>query len=162
MQRPQSVPLITGLAVLAIAAVIATIAIPAWRSNRITQRLDEALQSGDAAKLVVMEAVTTRGGLNQLKPGDLVFNAQSSLNPYTSRVDISESGRVTITTKDTGASPDPVFLLTPLDNSAGAGGSPLIWSCDLIAGNSQWMPPRCARPATPPPVGPASAASAKS
>jgi type IV pilus assembly protein PilA len=162
MQRPKSVPLISALALLAIVAVIAAIAIPAWRNSRISERLDEALQAGEAAKLVVMEAVTTRGGLNQLKPGDLTFNAQSALDPYASRVDISESGRITITTKDTGALPDPVFLLTPLDNSAGASGSPLIWSCDLIAGNPQWMPQRCARPATLSPTAPAPTATTKS
>jgi type IV pilus assembly protein PilA len=150
MQRPKSRSLLVGLALLAVAAVVATVAIPAWRSHQISSRLDQALQAGDAAKLVVMEAATMRGGLNHLKPGDLTFNAQSSLNTYVSRVDISESGRITIATRDTGAAPDPVFLLTPLDSSATGGNGALTWSCDLLSGDTSWMPSRCTRPAMPP------------
>jgi len=165
MSSEKSRPLLISLAVLAVVAVIATIAIPAWRNHRIADRLDQALRSGEAAKLVVMEAATVRGGLNRLKPGDLNFNAASSLNEYTAGIDISESGRITIATKNTGASPDPVFLLTPLDNSANGSNAPLTWSCDVIAGSNQWMPPSCTRPAIAAPAivpAPAPAASAKS
>jgi type IV pilus assembly protein PilA len=160
MRSEKSVPLMVSLAVLAVVAVIATIAIPAWRNHRVSERLDESLRAGEAAKLVVMEAATVRGGLNRLKAGDLNFNAASSLNAYTAKIDISESGRITIATKDTGATPDPVFLLTPLDNSANGGGATLSWSCDIIAGNSQWMPPRCTRPGTPASSSPAPSSSA--
>lgn len=145
MQPSKPRSLLIGLALLAILAVIATIAIPAWRNHRIASHLDQALQAGDGAKLVVMEAATTRGGLDRLKPGDLSFNAQGSLNDYASKVDISESGRITITTRDTGATPDPVFLLTPLDNAAAGGSGALVWNCDLLTGNPQWIPPRCTR-----------------
>lgn len=149
MRSEKSVPLMISLAVLAVLAVIAAIAIPASRNHRISEHLGEALKAGEAAKLVVMEATTVRGGLNRLQPGDLNFNAAASLNAYTAKIDISESGRITIATKDTGATPDPVFLLTPLDNSAAGGSAPLSWSCDIIAGNSQWIPTTCTRPATP-------------
>ncbi|MET3654429.1 type IV pilus assembly protein PilA [Dyella japonica] len=152
MRGERSRPVMIGLALLAIVAVVATIAIPTWRNHRVAEHLDEALQSGEAAKLVVMEAATVRGGLSQLKPGDLTFNAASSLNAYVSKIDVSESGRVTIATRNTGAAPDPVFLLTPLDNSATGGNAPLIWSCDIIAGNTQRMPTRCVRPALPAPA----------
>ncbi|WP_157971357.1 hypothetical protein [Dyella sp. C9] len=146
MNRPQSAPLMTSLALLAIAAIVASIGIPAWRSHRIISHMEQALQAGEAAKLVVMEAATTRGGLNRIRPEDLAFNAQSSLNIYAARVDISESGRITIATRDTGASPDPVFLLTPLDSGGGAN---LVWSCDLLSGDRQWLPPSCTRPVLP-------------
>ncbi|WP_426271140.1 hypothetical protein ACN9MB_06250 [Dyella kyungheensis] len=152
MPGERSKPIMIGLALLAIVAVVATIAIPTWRNHRVSQHLDEALQSGEAAKLVVMEAATVRGGLSQLKPGDLSFNAASSLNAYTSKIDVSETGRITIATQNTGAEPDPVFLLTPLDNSATGGNAPLVWSCDIIAGATEWMPPRCVRPALPAPA----------
>ena len=148
MSSQKSLPVIASLMLLA----IAVIAIPLWRNHRISERVDQALQAGEAAKLVVMEAVTTHGGLNQLKPGDLAFNAQSSLNAYTSKIDISESGRITITTQNTGATPDPVFLLTPMDGSGSGANTPLIWSCDLLAGNPRWTPLRCSRPGTPTPA----------
>ena len=152
MRSEKSVPLMVSLGVLAVLAVIAALAIPAWRNHQVNERLDQALQAGEAAKLVVMEATTVRGGLNRLRAGDLNFNATSSLNAYTAKIDVSESGRITITTKDTGATPDPVFLLTPMDNAANGGDATLSWSCDIIAGNGQWMPPRCTRPAAPAPA----------
>jgi type IV pilus assembly protein PilA len=159
-QEKKSAPIMISLALLAIVAVIASIAIPAWRNHRITQHLDEALRAGDAAKLAVMEAATVRGGLNRIKAEDLTLNAGATSNNYVSKVDISESGRITIATHDTGASPDPVFLLTPLDSSANGGNASLTWSCDIIAGNSQWVPERCTRPANPLPASPAPATTA--
>ncbi|QNK00535.1 hypothetical protein [Dyella telluris] len=156
MRSERSRPLMISLALLAVVAVIATIAIPGWRNHRISGHLDEALRAGEAAKLVVMEAATVRGGLNRLQPGDLNFNATAALNAYTSKIDISESGRITIATKDTGATTDPVFLLTPIDGSASGGSPTLSWSCDIISGSGQWMPEHCTRPAmAPPPVIPA-------
>ena len=89
MRSEKSVPLMISLALLAVVAVIATIAIPAWRNHRVSEHLDEALRAGEAAKLVVMEAATVRGGLNRLQSGDLNFNAASSLNSYTAKIDIS-------------------------------------------------------------------------
>lgn len=152
MRSERSRPLMISLALLAVIAVIATIAIPGWRNHRIAGHLDEALRAGEPAKLVVMEAATVRGGLNRLQPGDLNFNAASAQNAYTSKIDISESGRITIATRDTGATPDPVFLLTPIDGSASGGNPTLSWSCDIISGSGQWMPERCTRPAMTAPV----------
>jgi len=146
MSRQKSVPVTASLLLLTIAVIAAIITVPTWHNHRISARVDQALQAGEAAKLVVMEAATVHGGLNQLKPGDLAFDAQSSLNAYTSSIDISESGRITITTRDTGASPDPVFLLTPLNGTATGRDAPITWSCDLLTGNPQWAPPRCSRP----------------
>jgi type IV pilus assembly protein PilA len=67
-----------------------------------------------------------------------------------SKIDISQSGRITIATKDTGSSPDPTFLLTPIETSSKQGGAPLTWSCDIIAGNAQIKPDSCTRPDTVP------------
>jgi type IV pilus assembly protein PilA len=145
MSAPKGISLIPLFVLLAIVAVIAAFAIPAWRSHRITAHLDEAVKAGEAAKLVVLEAAAMRGGLAQLKSGDLDYNAQSTASAYTAHVDISESGRVTIVTKGTGATPDPAFLLTPLEEGTRPGNTSLIWSCDVIAGSTQWIPPSCTK-----------------
>jgi type IV pilus assembly protein PilA len=146
MRASKGISLITILVTVAILVVVAAFAIPAWRNHQIAARTDQALKAGDAAKLVVMEAVTTRGGLINLRPGDLSYNSASASGPYVSKIDISQSGRITITTKDTGSSPDPTFLLTPIEASGGQGAAPLTWSCDIIVGNAQVKPASCTRP----------------
>lgn len=134
------------MVLIAIVAAIAALATPAWRNHRITDRLDHAVKASEAAKLVVMETATTR----RQKPSDLTYNVQATSSAYTARVDISESRRITIVIRDTGASPDPTFLLAPLDGLGGQNGAPLMWSCDVIAGSAQWIPPSCSRPAAVP------------
>ncbi|WP_281852289.1 hypothetical protein [Dyella sp. GSA-30] len=146
MHASKGISLINVLVIAAIMVVVAALAIPAWRNHQIATRADQALKAGDAAKLVVMEAVTTRGGLIRLQPGDLSYNAASASSPYVSKIDISQSGRITIATKDTGSSPDPTFLLTPIETNSKQGGAPLTWSCDIIAGNAQIKPASCTRP----------------
>lgn len=146
MRASKGISLITVLVIIAILIVVAAFAVPAWRNHQIATRADQALKAGDAAKLVVMEAVTTRGGLIHLQPGDLSYNAASTSGPYVSKIDISQSGRITIVTKDTGSSPDPTFLLTPIEAGSTQGGAPLAWSCDIIAGNAQAKPASCTRP----------------
>ena len=146
MQASKGISLVTVLVIIAILVVVAAFAVPAWRNHQITTRTEQALKAGDAAKLVVMEAVTTRGGLINLRQGDLSYNAASASGPYVSKIDISQSGRITIATKDTGSSPDPTFLLTPIEASGNQGGVPLTWSCDIIAGNAQVKPASCTRP----------------
>ena len=130
--------------------MIAAVAVPSWRDHKIADHSKEALSAGDAAKLVVMEAETMRGGLANLHPGDLKYNAASTLGPYVAKVDVSESGRITVTTKDTGASPDPVFLLTPMESSKGTGPTQLVWSCDIVSGDTRYKPDTCTRSADAP------------
>ncbi len=104
--------------------------------------MDHLDQADGAAKLVVMEAATKRGGLAKLKLGDLTYNTQATSSAYTARVDISESGRITIVTEDAGASSDPAFLLTPLDEPGGQkSGASLIWpAMSLPAARNGFLP----------------------
>lgn len=146
MRAFKGISLVTVLVILAIVAVIAAFAVPAWRHHQAADRLDQALKAGDAAKLVVMETVTTRGGLVNLHTGDLSYNATSASSPYVSKIDISQTGRITIATQGTGSSPDPTFLLTPIEGTAGHDAASLIWSCDIVAGNDQIRPASCTRP----------------
>lgn len=152
MHASKGISLVTVLVVIAILVVIAAFAIPGWRNHQIASRTDQALRAGDAAKLVVMEAVTTRGGLVNLRPGDLNYNSASALGPYVSKIDVAQSGRITIITKDTGSTPDPTFLLTPIEAGGNPAGAPLTWNCDVIAGNDQVKPASCTRPNDAPPA----------
>lgn len=152
MRKSKGISLVSVLLVIVVLVVVAAFAIPAWRNHQTEARTYQALKAGDAAKLVVMEAVTTRGGLNYLRPGDLSYNSTTALGPYVSRIDVSQSGRITIVTKDTGSSPDPTFLLTPIEASGNQAGAPLAWNCDIIAGNDQVKPASCTRSNNAPPA----------
>lgn len=146
MRIDRGISVVTVLVLVAILAVIAALAIPAWRGHVVNQHLGEALKGADAAKLVVMEAVTMRGGLAKLHPNDLSYNTKVGDNPYLASIKVSNSGRITVVTQNTGAEPDPTFLLTPLETSA-AGQPPLSWSCDIVAGDARQKPATCTRPA---------------
>jgi type IV pilus assembly protein PilA len=128
------------LVIVAVLVVAAAIAIPFWRNQAISSHISEAMKSMDAAKLVVMEAATMRGGLARVQPGDFNYNASASANPYVANVAIDGSGRITLTTRDTGADPDPVLLLTP---RTGSDTGVLHWDCSMLAGNSPAMSAIC-------------------
>lgn len=159
MAMQKSTRLISLLVLLAIIAIVATFIIPAWKHHQTLSRMEQAIRVGEPAKLVVMEAATMRGGLSQLKPDDLKINPQATANAYVARVDISETGRITIVTRDTGALPDPTFLLTPLEAPKDSGGAPILWACDMLTGDPQWTPSSCTRPGNAP-VAPAVTGSA--
>ncbi|HEY9131811.1 MAG TPA: pilin [Dyella sp.] len=144
MRIHRGISVVTVLVAVAILAVIAAFAIPAWRGHVVNQHLGEALKGADAAKLVVMEAVTMRGGLAKLHPNDLIYNTKVGDNPYLASVKVSDSGRITVVTQNTGAEPEPTFLLTPLETIAS--GQALSWSCDIVAGDARQKPATCVRP----------------
>lgn len=146
MRIHRGISLVRTLVALAVLVVIAVIAIPLWQGHVIKEHLGEALKAGDAAKLVVMEAATVRGGLANIRQQDLLYGPSSTGSPYAATVQVAESGRITIVTKDTGASPAPTFLLTPIEAASPKGGQSLSWSCDIVAGDAQRKPDSCTRP----------------
>ncbi|MEO5813460.1 MAG: pilin [Rhodanobacter sp.] len=148
------------IVVIVILIVIAIIAIPAWRSHETRTHVADALQTTAAAKLVVMEAATIHGGLANVSAEALAYKAPVATNPYVASISIADSGVITLATKSTGASPDPVLVLIPANGSADAAAT-IIWTCTLATGDASAVPVDCrgsvpARQVMPP----ASAASA--
>ncbi|MEO5810983.1 MAG: pilin [Rhodanobacter sp.] len=142
------------IVVILILIVIALIAIPAWRSHGTRTHVADALQTTAAAKLVVMEAATIHGGLANVSANGLAYTPSVATNPYVANISIADSGVITLTTKSTGASPDPVLVLIPANGTADAAAT-IIWTCTLATGDASAVPVDCrgsapARQAMPP------------
>jgi type IV pilus assembly protein PilA len=140
MQRGRSNTAV--VVVIVILIVIIAIAYPWWRNHQTAGRVDTALKAADAAKVAVMEAATVHGGPMHIKASELGYNAGASENPYVSHIDVADGGRITVTTKNTGASPDIQLLLTPVQGN-GSDKAAINWVCSVVSGNPDAAPADC-------------------
>lgn len=147
------------IAVAIVLLLIALIALPMWRNHETQAHVAEALQSADAAKLVVMEAATIGGGLTNIRASALPEMPPTATNGYVRSIHIADGGRVTVATQYTGATPDPVLVLIPA-NAADAP-SVISWTCTLAAGEASAVPSSC-RAASPAPAPTSSGAATSS
>lgn len=135
--------ILVTLAVIAIVAVIILIFVPMYRAHKIRQRVTSAVEVASAAKLLVMEAATIRGGLDKVKPGDLSYNPHSLTGPYVAKVNIANGGLITLSTRSTGSKPDLVLLLTPTSRADQVSTSPIEWTCAVLIGDIRLAPAQC-------------------
>ncbi|MBB6245473.1 pilin [Rhodanobacter sp. A1T4] len=164
MNAQRGISAITIIVLILALAVVAAIAIPAWRGHQASNRIADALKVTDAAKVVVMESATVHGGLAHIQAGELNYSPAATAGPYVAHVAIAADGRITLTTRDTGATPDPVLLLSPSENAGNNNAAPISWSCSVVAGDPDLVPASCRTtlPATAPAtsIAPTSAATA--
>ncbi|RAO76038.1 hypothetical protein CA260_11930 [Dyella jiangningensis] len=135
-------PVVNILVVAAVIAVLLALIIPAWRSHGIKQHIADAMKGADAVKLVVMEAATVHGGLAQVRASDLQYNAKASSGEHVGNVEVADGGLITLSTRDTGASPDPVIMFIPTEG-AGSGGADITWTCQVVLGDASLAPANC-------------------
>lgn len=164
MNAQRNTPTVTIIATIGILVVAAAVAYPAWRNHQAQTHVATALQAADAAKVVVMEAATVGGNLANLKASALAYTPAATTNPYVASVAIADGGLITLTTKGTGATPDPILLLVPSVDSTGNPTAAITWACMLAIGSSSTVPPNCrtqraAQTPVAPPIGSATAAS---
>jgi type IV pilus assembly protein PilA len=143
MNAQRGISAVEIIVLILVLAVVAVIAIPAWHKHQARDRIADAFKATDAAKLVVMEAATVHGGLGQIKAGELNYSPAATAGQYVAHVTIADDGRITMSTKDTGATPDPVLVLSPSENSAGNNAAPISWSCNVVVGDPDLMPASC-------------------
>ncbi|MBB6187259.1 pilin [Rhodanobacter sp. MP7CTX1] len=143
MNSRRGISAIEIIVLILVLAVVVVIAIPAWRSHRARDRIADAFKVTDAAKLVVMEAATVHGGLAHIKAGELSYSPAAAAGQYVAHVTIADDGRITMSTRDTGATPDPVLVLTPSEDSAGNNAAPISWICNVVVGDPDLFPANC-------------------
>ncbi len=141
-RRLRHLPMVNILVVAAVIAVLLALIIPAWRSHGIKQHIADALKGADAVKLVVMEAATVHGGLAQVRASDLQYNAKASSGEHVANVEVADGGLITLSTRDTGASPDPVIMFIPTEGT-GSAGADITWTCQVVLGDASLAPANC-------------------
>ncbi len=140
-QRPQTgFTLIELMIVIAIIAIIVMLAIPAYQDYSTRAKISESLSVAAAAKTAVTETCQ----INPLvEPTNDASGYSFTASTYVESIVIDgtcNEPTVLITTKDTGASPAPVLLLT--GNYTTDSGR-YNWKCTRTVGTNNLVPSRC-------------------
>jgi len=139
--------MLNALIVLVGIMVAITLTLPAWRHVGSRHHIAEALKDADAMKVVVLEAATVHGGLAEVHATDLHYNPNASVSTYIAHAEIADGGLITLHTRDTGISPDPVLMLIPRERN-GKEGAEITWTCQLVQRDTPLSPPSCLNPNT--------------
>ncbi|RFF28896.1 pilin [Wenzhouxiangella sediminis] len=131
--------LIELMIVIAVLAILVAIAMPTYEQFTIRARVSEGVYAAAPVKLAVAEAVSANQSPTPTNTGHA-----SQQSEYVDAVELANdgSGVITVTTRNTGATPDPVITLSPTIASDGG----ITWLCELRAGDARYVPPNCRTP----------------
>ena len=139
--------LIELMIVIAIIAILLMLAVPAYQDYATRAKIGESLSVAAAAKTSVSESCQSNP---LVAPTNASVGYGFAASTYVESVVVGgtcTAPTVQMTTKDTGASPAPVLLLT---GNFEAGSGRYEWDCTRTVGSSNLVPSRC-RALTPAP-----------
>ena len=137
--------LIELMIVIAIIGILAVIALPAYQDYTIRAKVSEGLGLAAPAKLAVVETSAALGGLSKVTAENNGYKFATT--KYVQSIAVQDGGVIKVVTKDTGATTNPAFTLTPSQASNNIE-APIEWTCTKDAGEEKHLPANC-RTATP-------------
>ncbi len=143
MKNEQGFTLIELMIVVAIIAILAAIALPAYQDYVARSQVSEAMSLTSGAKTAVAEYYADKGAwpANNTQAG-LATTPTSITGKYVRQVSVGTNGVITATMKAAGSVSSKVaggtFILVPTD----AGGS-ITWTCNTGDINDKYLPSSC-------------------
>ena len=136
--RNRGFTLVELMIVIAILAIVLSIAIPAYQIFSVRARVAEGLNMAAAAKFAVADSFVDQGAVPDQAATGYDFGGPTE---YVAGIRIAGdgSGTITVTTRNTGARPDIVVLLEPRL----VAGRPIQWNCRLARGGPRYVPASC-------------------
>jgi type IV pilus assembly protein PilA len=135
--------LIELMIVIAIVAILLALALPAYQDYTIRAKVTEGLSLGASPKLAVSETCQSDPNATPATDSGYAFAEGADDDDYVSAIVIGgtcAAPTVTITTKNTGATTQPILLLTG-DVQPNSG--QIEWDCTTSAGLPQHVPTSC-------------------
>ncbi|KRE88503.1 hypothetical protein ASG87_07865 [Frateuria sp. Soil773] len=130
--------LIELMIVIAIIAILAAIALPAYQDYTIRSKVSEAVVMMDAAKLAVTETASSKGILATAVTTANAAGYSSPVTTYVSGVAIANGVVTATTTAKTGTGSFKISL-TPTQTNVG---TPVQWTCSTD-GPKKYVPASC-------------------